>query len=193
MVGGGEGFNSLSATTIPKYAKSKKKVSKMAKVPTPPKKKVAKSAVAPKVAVAKASAAEAKASRGPVAPKVRYPKMSTAQGASEAAKRGAGAARSAMGGFGKTAARPMISNEGKAANQAARRKAIAGRKSAVAKAEKNMFASAPTPSDRLGSKKNVKRAANAARAKVVRSANVAAKKQKSLAVGRAKAKMSKFD
>ncbi len=101
----------------------------MAKMPDPVKKKAVKSAVSRSKAIEKASIAEAKASRGQVMQKARYPKMSTASGAAEAAKRGAGKARNSMGGFGKTKARPMISNEGKVANQASRRKAIAERKS----------------------------------------------------------------
>lgn len=189
----------------------------MAKQPYPPSKKVAKSAVPKSVAIRKAQTAEAKASRGPVAPKVRYTSMSTASGASAAAKRGAGAERNKMGGFGKTKARPMISNEGKVANQKARRDAIAARKKATAGSRSTMsaedktkagvyrqgragggfgktrgYVSAPTPADRLGSKKNVKRAANANRASKAVAANVAAKKQKAQAVARAKSKVSKI-
>ena len=77
----------------------------MAKMPDPVKKKAVKSAVAKKAAMKKAEVAESKASRGPVASKSRYPKQSTLKGATEAAKRGAGAARNKMGGFGKTAPR----------------------------------------------------------------------------------------
>ena len=105
----------------------------MPRMPDPVKGK--KSAVSSKKAIEKASVATGKAERGAVAPKSRYPQMSTASGASEAAKRGAGVERSKMGGFGKTAARPMISNEGKVYNQSSRRKAIAGaKKSASSKA-----------------------------------------------------------
>jgi hypothetical protein len=100
----------------------------MPRMPDPVKGK--KSPVGGKVAIAKATAAT-KSERVAVAPKSRYPQMSSASGAEQAAKRGAGAERSKMGGFGKTAARPMISNEGKVANQASRRKAIAGVKKAA--------------------------------------------------------------
>lgn len=99
----------------------------MAKLPDPVKKKTAKSAVSRSAAIKKAETATAKAERGPVAPKSRYPKMSTASGAAEAAKRGAGAARNAMGGFGKTKARPMPSNEDKMGSQRNRKRAIAKR------------------------------------------------------------------
>ena len=106
----------------------------MAKLPDPVKKKVAKSGVSRSAAIKKAQTAEAKASRGPVASKSRYPKMSTASGAAEAAKRGAGAARNAMGGFGKTKASPIISNEDKIGSQRNRQRAIA-KKQSTARAE----------------------------------------------------------
>lgn len=175
----------------------------MAKYPDPVKPKKVKSAVSSAAAIRKAEAATAKAERGPVASKSRYPKMSTASGAAEAAKRGAGKARNAMGGFGKTKARPMISNEGKAANQAARRKAIEERKKATAGSRSTLsaddklaygryrqgragggfgktrgYVSAPTPEDRAGSKRNVKRTAEANRASQRAAANKSAKATK---------------
>ncbi len=184
----------------------------MAKMPDPVKKKTVKSAVSRSKAIEKASAAEAKASRGQVMQKVRYPKMSTASGAAEAAKRGAGVARNAMGGFGKTNARPMISNEGKVANQASRRKAIAGRKAANAKIAKKQRTQVTSPTgskspfgyykvyekpamtsaDKAGSQRNRQRAIAKTQASTRAKASAAAKKQKSLAVGRAKSKANRM-
>lgn len=107
----------------------------MARMSDPVKGKKSVPTTSKKTAIAKATMATGKAERGVVAPKSRYPQMSSASGAAAAAKRGSGAERSKMGGFGKTAARPMISNEGKVANQAARRSAIVGaRKAASSKA-----------------------------------------------------------
>lgn len=150
----------------------------MAKYPDPVKPKKVKSAISSAAAFRKAEAATSRAERGPVSSKPGYLKMSTAKGASEAAARGAGKARSTMGGFGKTKARPMISNEGKAANQAARRKAIEGRKKATAAATREMYTSAPTPEDRAGSKRNVKRTAQANRASQRAAASRSAKATK---------------
>lgn len=72
----------------------------MARMPVPVKSPKAKSAVSSKTAMAKATAATAKAERGVAQP--RMPKMSTAKGSSEALARGAasraGKARNAVGG-----------------------------------------------------------------------------------------------
>lgn len=189
----------------------------MAKMPDPVKGKKSKSAVSNASAVRKAEEASRRSERGPAKPK--YTKASTVQGSSEAAKRGAGAARNAMGGFGKTRT-SQKSNRAAGVETGGVRKVVVtsrggntggfGRTTGVNAEERRKrgvyrqgraaggfgetrgYVNAAKPENKNAFRNMAKRAANASRASKSRAASASASKQKSLAVGRAKGKASRM-
>lgn len=137
----------------------------MAKLPDPVKKKASKSGVSRSAAIKKAETATAKAERGPA--KARYPKMTTVSGASEAAKRGAGAARNKMGGFGATAKRSQsggtirstqAEKQGSRSRSSLRARGVEGGKKTASRYALYGAGDNLTYEDKAGSQRNRKRA-----------------------------------